>query len=63
MLRCTELKIAAANVNIPIVEIKSGKLMLTRNHDYILIGGKFPRLSDESPEAMIQHAVELVKKF
>ena len=49
LLALTEIKLAAAARKIAIVEAKDGKLMLTRNGDFILIGGKFPRLT--APEA------------
>jgi transcription-repair coupling factor (superfamily II helicase) len=44
LLQVTELKLLAAEKNITVVETREDKLMLTRNGDYIQIGGKFPRL-------------------
>ena len=63
LLRCTELKLAAANSNIASVEILERKLMLTRNGEYVLISGKFPRLTGKGHEATLLNAVEMVKKF
>ncbi len=63
LLRCAELRLAAAAVRVSIVEIKGDRLMLVRNGDYVLIGGKFPRLGGDSPEKRLQRAVEMVKKF
>jgi transcription-repair coupling factor (superfamily II helicase) len=63
LLRCTELKLAAAAVGIESIEILGNKLMLTRNGEYVLIGGKFPRLGGGSPEDRLITAVDLVKKF
>ncbi|HAF03895.1 MAG TPA: transcription-repair coupling factor, partial [Spartobacteria bacterium] len=40
----TEIKLAAAEAGISRVEVREGKLMLTRRGDFILVGGKFPRL-------------------
>ncbi len=40
----TEIKLAAAKANLSRVEVRDGKLMLTRRGDFILVGGKFPRL-------------------
>jgi transcription-repair coupling factor (superfamily II helicase) len=40
----TEVKLAAAKANVTRVEVREGKLMLTRRGDFILVGGKFPRL-------------------
>jgi len=63
LLRCTELKLAAAAAGIESVEILGDKLMLTRNGDYVLIGGKFPRLGATTPEDRLLTAIDLVKKF
>jgi transcription-repair coupling factor (superfamily II helicase) len=49
LLLVGELKILAAGKNISVLEVKDDKLMLTRNADFIMIGGKFPRLT--KPEA------------
>ncbi|HUS34653.1 MAG TPA: transcription-repair coupling factor, partial [Verrucomicrobiae bacterium] len=40
LLQVTELKLLAAEKNITVVETREDKLMLTRNGDYIQIGGK-----------------------
>ena len=40
----TEIKLAAAKANVTRIEVRDGKLMLTRRGDFILVGGKFPRL-------------------
>ncbi|MGI9241690.1 MAG: DEAD/DEAH box helicase, partial [Verrucomicrobiales bacterium] len=63
LLRCTELKLAAARSNISSVEILEGKLMLTRNGDYVLINGRFPRLDGKNHEDALLNAVDMVKKF
>ncbi len=44
VLLMTEIKLAAAKANLSRVEVRDGKLMLTRRGDFILVGGKFPRL-------------------
>jgi transcription-repair coupling factor (superfamily II helicase) len=63
LLRCTELKLAAASHGIESVEVLGEKLMLTRNGDYVLIGGKFPRLGGGTAYDRLLKAVEMVKKF
>jgi transcription-repair coupling factor (superfamily II helicase) len=40
----TEIKLAAAKRGVTRVEVRERKLMLTRRGDFILVGGKFPRL-------------------
>ncbi len=45
LLILTEIKLAAAKAGVTRVEVRDGKLMLTRRGDFILVGGKFPRIS------------------
>ncbi|MDQ6631894.1 MAG: transcription-repair coupling factor [Verrucomicrobiota bacterium] len=45
LLQVSELKILAAEKNITILETKEEKLMLTRHNDFIMLNGKFPRLT------------------
>jgi transcription-repair coupling factor (superfamily II helicase) len=45
LLSVGELKILAGEKHVTILEVKEDKLMLTRNNDYIMLGGKFPRLT------------------
>ncbi len=41
----SEIKLSAARARVSRVEVREGKLMLTRRGDFILVGGKFPRLT------------------
>jgi transcription-repair coupling factor (superfamily II helicase) len=45
LLLVGEIKILAGEKTVTILEVKDDKLMLTRNNDYIMLGGKFPRLT------------------
>ena len=45
LLLVGEIKILAGEKNVTVLEVKEDKLMLTRNNDYIMLGGKFPRLT------------------
>ena len=63
LIRCSELKIVAANSGIQSVEMAGEKLMLKRNDEYILIEGKFPRIKSTDPEERLKKAIDLVKKF
>jgi transcription-repair coupling factor (superfamily II helicase) len=63
LLRCTELRLAASAAGIQSVEIADDKLILTRNGQYVLIKGKFPRLKGTDHEERLQNALMLVKKF
>ena len=59
----TEIKLAAAEANISRVEVREGKLMLTRRGDFILVGGKFPRLVAGRIEQRLREIQELIKKL
>ncbi len=61
LLALTEIKLAAAKAGFTRVEVRDGKLMLTRRGDYILIGGKFPRLSGDNLQRKLAEVVELTK--
>jgi transcription-repair coupling factor (superfamily II helicase) len=45
LLLATEIKIAAAAARIRVVETQGEKLMLQQGQDYIMVSGKFPRLT------------------
>jgi transcription-repair coupling factor (superfamily II helicase) len=60
LLLVGELKILAAEKNIPLIEVKEEKLMLTRNNDYIMVGSKFPRLIKKQPAARLKEIKKLL---
>jgi transcription-repair coupling factor (superfamily II helicase) len=41
------------------IEVRDDRLMLTRNGDFVTLGGKFPRLSRKNPDARLKE----IKKF
>ena len=45
LLLLNEIKLFAARARVSRVEVRESKLMLTRRGDFILVGGKFPRLT------------------
>ena len=59
----TEIKLAAAEAGISRVEVREDKLMLTRRGDFILVGGKFPRLVAGRVEQRLREIQELIKKL
>ena len=61
LLALTEIKLAAAKAGVTRVEVRDRKLMLTRRGDYILVGGKFPRLSPGDLNRNLAEVVELTK--
>ncbi|MDB6068718.1 MAG: mfd [Pedosphaera sp.] len=60
LLLIGELKILASEKGITILEVKEDKLMLTRNNDYLMIGGKFPRLTKTEARARLREIKKLL---
>jgi transcription-repair coupling factor (superfamily II helicase) len=58
-----EIKLAAARTDVTRVEVRERKLMLTRRGDFILVGGKFPRLVADRIEAHLREVLELTEKL
>ena len=46
---------------ITVVEVREGKLMLTRSGDFILIGGKFPRLTAGDPADRLREILAMLR--
>ncbi|MDR2462484.1 MAG: transcription-repair coupling factor [Verrucomicrobiales bacterium] len=45
LLLYNRVRLNAALAGLACVEVKEGRLMMTRNGDYVMVGGKFPRLA------------------
>ena len=45
------------------LETKADKLMLTRNNDFIMAGGKFPRLTKTSVKARLNEIKRLLQSL
>jgi transcription-repair coupling factor (superfamily II helicase) len=60
LLAVAELKILASERNITSVEVKEDKVMLTRNRDFITLGGKFPRLTKKNAEGRLKEIKKLL---
>ena len=63
LLTLSEIKIAAGTRKIQKVEVRENKLMLLRGGDYVLIGGKFPRLTSSTPPLNLREVSALIKSF
>jgi transcription-repair coupling factor (superfamily II helicase) len=57
------VKIAAALARIAVVEIRDNTLRLTRNGEFILLDGKFPRLAASDPAATLREALDWLKRI
>jgi transcription-repair coupling factor (superfamily II helicase) len=58
-----EMKLAAAESGVSRVEVRECKVMLTRQGDFILVAGKFPRLVGSKIDQHLPEVVELIKKL
>ena len=61
LLQVSDLKILAAGKNITAVESRGSKLMLTRNADYLQVGGKFPRLTKSDARSRLKEIRKLLQ--
>jgi transcription-repair coupling factor (superfamily II helicase) len=60
LLSIGELKNLSAERGVTAIEVKDNKLMLTRHNDYVMVGGKFPRLTKKTPEARLKEIKKLL---
>jgi len=60
LLLVGEIKILASEHGVSGIEVKEDKLMLTRNNDFIMLGGKFPRLAKKEAKARLKEIKRLL---
>jgi transcription-repair coupling factor (superfamily II helicase) len=63
LFQLSEIKLAAAAAGISRVEVREDKVMLTRNGDFILVGGKFPRLVADTIREHLGEVLKLLRKL
>ena len=63
LLLMSEIKVAAAARKIPTIEVREGKVMITRGGDFVLIGGKFPRLTSTCSTLHLREILGLLNSF
>ena len=62
-LLCAAIKLEATRHRIPLVEVRGEKLMLTRGGHFILIGGRFPRLTAPDPDSRLREVFDCLEKM
>jgi len=60
LLLVAELKILAGAKSVTDIEVREDKLMLTRQEDFITLGGKFPRLTRKDARARLKEIKKLL---
>ncbi len=58
-----EIKLSAARARVSRVEAREGKLMLTRRGDFILVGGKFLRLTLDKIDLNLPEVLQWLKQL
>ncbi|HXJ73956.1 MAG TPA: TRCF domain-containing protein, partial [Candidatus Dormibacteraeota bacterium] len=61
LLQLAAVRLAAAERGITAIETQDEKLMLTRRNDFIMVGGKFPRLTKKEPRARLNEIKRLLQ--
>jgi transcription-repair coupling factor (superfamily II helicase) len=61
LLQVSDLKILASSKDITAIESRGPKLMLTRNADYLQVGGKFPRLTRADAKGRLKEIRKLLQ--
>jgi transcription-repair coupling factor (superfamily II helicase) len=61
LLQIAEVKVLAATKTISVIESRGSKLMLFRNNDYIMAGGKFPRLTKPDAKGRLKEIKKLLQ--
>ena len=60
LLAVGELKILASGKAVTAIEVEADKLTVTRQNDFITLGGKFPRLTKKEPAARLKEIKRLL---
>jgi transcription-repair coupling factor (superfamily II helicase) len=63
LLLATRVKIIAAQARIGLVETQEEKLMLRQGQDYIMVSGKFPRLTARDPISKLNEIISWVSSL
>jgi transcription-repair coupling factor (superfamily II helicase) len=60
LLLVAEVKVLASERGVTVIEVQEDRLMLTRNHDYVMVGSKFPRLAKKLAGARLKEIRQLL---
>ncbi|MDZ4288684.1 MAG: TRCF domain-containing protein, partial [Prosthecobacter sp.] len=63
LLTCASIRLAASHAGVTDVEIKERKLMLTRNGKFVMLNGKFPRLTERQGYKQLQEALVMLRSL
>ena len=60
LLQIGELKILVSEKGVTVIEVEEDKLKITRQNDYITLGGKFPRLTKKDTKGRLKEIKRLL---
>ncbi|MBV8375944.1 MAG: transcription-repair coupling factor, partial [Verrucomicrobia bacterium] len=63
LLMLSEVKLVASRSRVTEIEVRDSKIMLTRGGDYLLIDGRFPRLTSGEGENNISSLLYLISRL
>ncbi len=63
LLTCASLRLAASHSGITDIEIKDRKLMLSRNGKFVMIQGKFPRLTEKAGYRQLAETMTMLRSL
>ena len=63
LLTCAAIRLAAAHAGVTEVEIKERKLMLTRNGKFVMLNGKFPRLTEKAGFRQLEETLKMLRSL
>jgi transcription-repair coupling factor (superfamily II helicase) len=62
-LACAAIRLEASRRRIQSVETRGDRVMLSRGGSYILIGGRFPRLTALDPDSKVRGVLSFLEKM
>jgi transcription-repair coupling factor (superfamily II helicase) len=62
-LTLAEVRIEAARRRIALVEVRAGKVMLTRGGTLVLVGGRFPRLTSSGADSSLRELLSTIESL
>ena len=63
LLSMHRIRLLALQAGVEWVEVKELKIILKRNHDYVMIGSKFPRLTEGSVKSKLRQLEQWISSF
>jgi len=60
LLAMTEIKIIAGEKSVTAIEVEDDKLKISRRGDFVMFGGKFPRLVKKDAKARLREIKRLL---